>query len=301
MSQMFDTVTIVGVGLLGGSLGLGLKRKCGAKSIRGVGRREESLNKALAVGSIDEAFTNIDEAVEGADLVVLCTPAALVPAFLDIIQPLCSPTCVITDVASTKASICRHAADTWDSPRRFIGSHPMAGSEKFGPEHGDAHLYEGAVTFVEEGDGLDPEAVDCVSKLWRLLGSETVRIVPEVHDVLAARTSHVPHIVAAALAQITDSGDDLRAFVGRGFRDTTRIAEGRPEIWRDICLTNGEAIGGGLAEIIDKLRQATEAINTGDGDRLDRFFQDGLSARRKVLVNRPKKDISNTNSGNSSQ
>jgi len=301
MSHMFDTVTVVGVGLLGGSLGLGLKKRGEAKTIRGVGRREESLNKALAGGSIDEAFTEIDAAVDGADLVVLCTPAALVPTFLDSIRPLCRSSCVITDVASTKASICRHAADTWDAPRRFVGSHPMAGSEKFGPEHGDANLYEGAITFIEDADGLDPEAVERVTQLWQLLGSETVRITPEVHDTLAARTSHVPHIVAAALAQLTDTGDDLRAFVGQGFRDTTRIAEGRPEIWRDICLTNSEAIGGSLAEIIDKLQQATEAINTGDGDRLDRFFQDGLSARRKILDNRPKEDTPNTKTGNDSQ
>lgn len=283
MSHVFDIVTVVGVGLLGGSLGLGLKKRGGAKTVRGVGRREESLNKALAGGSIDEAFTQIEPAVDQADLVVLCTPAAMVPDFLDTIRPLCGPSCVVTDVASTKASICSHAADTWDAPRRFVGSHPMAGSEKYGPEHGDADLYEGAIAFVEQGEGLDPEAVDRVTELWESLGSETVRIAPALHDTLAARTSHVPHIVAAALAQLTDTGDDLRAFVGQGFRDTTRIAEGRPEIWRDICLTNANAIGQGLDEIIEKLQQATDAINTGDCDRLDRYFQDGLQARKKIL------------------
>lgn len=280
---MFDTITIIGVGLLGGSLGLALKRRGLSRRILGVGRRPESLDAARSLGTVDETFLDLEPAVREAGLVVVCTPAAGVTPCLDRIRDCLSPGAVVTDVASTKALICAHVRRTnWPRPLRFIGSHPMAGSEKFGPEHADPNLYEGAVTFVERAPDQAPDARDTVVALWQGVGSTVVDIDPAEHDDRVARTSHVPHIAAAALAQLA-AGDEMGPFVGNGFRDTTRIAEGRPEIWRDICQTNAPAILEGLDQLESYLHQVRDAITRKNGRELEDFFEAGRCARGKVL------------------
>jgi prephenate dehydrogenase len=283
MPITFDKVAIIGVGLLGGSLGLALKRRQMASIIVGVGRREESLRTAKDLGAIDEGRIEVVPAVEDADLVVICTPAALVPSYLTDIEPLCKNSAVITDVASTKAAISSHARDTWTFPLRVVGSHPMAGSEKFGPEHATASLYEGAVCFVERGDYLDPEARAVVVDLWISVGARVIDVDPAMHDEMVALTSHVPHIAAAALAQLPDPDATVRSFIGNGFLDMTRIAEGRPELWTDICLTNPFAIRDGLDAFIEKLREVSDAIHEDDPEKLTRFFAAGREARLKAL------------------
>ena len=155
----------------------------------------------------------------------------------------------------------------------------MAGSEKWGPEHADAGLYDGAVTLVE---AIDDHATDAHSKvvaLWEGVGSRVISIDPAVHDAMVARTSHVPHIAAAAIARLVADHPEAQPFVGKGFQDTTRIAAGRPELWRDICLTNPEAILQGLDEMIGRLEGMKNAIAERDGAYLDRFFEEGRSAR----------------------
>jgi prephenate dehydrogenase len=284
VSARFDTVTIVGVGLLGGSLGLALKQRGLARRVLGVGRRPETMNTALQRGVIDQAFAVSVEAVPESDLIVLCTPAANVIGYLDAIRPLCRKGAVVTDVASTKRDICAHVRKAWSEPFRFIGSHPMAGSEKFGPEHASAKLFENSVCFVEAMNSHAPDAHAAVSEMWTAVGAQVVPIEPAAHDVLAARTSHVPHIVASALARLTArDGDALRAFVGGGFRDTTRIAEGRPELWRDISLTNADAILGVLRELQADLSGFSEALTKNDAEILEKFFTEGRDARRRML------------------
>jgi prephenate dehydrogenase len=283
MEQPFNTVALIGVGLLGGSLGLALKERGLAKTIRGVGRRQSSLDTALERGAIDEAYLSVREAVIGADLVVICTPANNVPDTLDEIRGLCAPDTVVTDVASTKAQICNHMRTAWSEPYSFVGSHPMAGSEKFGPEHANADLYNGAVVFVEIKDNHDDNAYEKITTLWTALGAIVVPINPEVHDQWVARTSHIPHIVSAAIAQLVDDHEEAAPFIGNGFKDVTRIAEGRPEIWRDICLTNPEAIAKGLRTLIADLESMADAIESKDGPALEDFFEQGVNARRALL------------------
>lgn len=284
MAPRFDTVTIVGVGLLGGSLGLALKERGLAKRVLGVGHRPETLATARQRGLIDESFASAVDAVPESDLIVLCTPAAKVPAYLDTVRGLCRKGAVVTDVASTKRDICAHIRKAWSAPYRFVGSHPMAGSEKFGPEHASAKLYENSVCFVETMNGHAPDAHAAVVELWTAVGAEVVPIEPAAHDTLAARTSHVPHVVAAALARLTArDGDALRAFVGGGFRDTTRIAEGRPELWRDISLTNADAILGVLRELQADLSGFSEALINKEADILEKYFAEGRDARRRML------------------
>lgn len=282
MTPAFERVAIVGVGLLGASLGLALKQRGLVGQVLGIGRRAESLEAALHLHAIDRYSLDLAEAAE-ASLVVIATPAALVQEFLDQLRLHLAPGAVVTDVASTKAAICAHAASTWATPRRFVGSHPMAGSEKFGPEHGDPELYTGAVCFVESGPDLDAEAVATVSRLWTSVGATVVPVCPNEHDLFVARTSHLPHVAAAALAEVAGRAGDVRPFIGNGFRDATRIAAGRPEIWRDICLTNREALLAALDEFQQDLTSFRAALAQGDGAALEAFFESGRDARLRIV------------------
>lgn len=284
MSIRVETATIIGVGLLGGSLGLAMKAAGMAQTVRGVGRRHSTLDTALAMGAIDECHLDAGAACEGADLVVVCTPADLVPAKLDEILPHLKPTAVVTDVASTKGVICSHARDTWPAPCRFIGSHPMAGSEQYGPENAQPGLYKGCATIVEPlADHHAKDAHKAVCSLWHGLGSVVALVEPARHDALVARTSHVPHITASLLAQLADSESDIRAAIGKGFRDTTRVAAGRPELWRDICLTNHEAIASALDEMLSLLQDVRSWVGNRDAEKLETFFREGAEARRRTL------------------
>ncbi len=283
MTPHFDTVAIVGVGLLGGSLGLALKARGLAGTVRGVGRRQSSLDTAKQAGAIDETFLDATEAVRGAGLIVICTPAALTPRVLDDIRPICAPDAIVTDVTSTKAEICRHACATWPSPRRFVGSHPMAGSEKHGPEHAYESLYEGCITIIEKGARIDAEAAQAVRALWEAVGARVVEMDPADHDAVVARTSHIPHVVAAGLAILASRMGPVQALVGPGFRDATRIAGSRPEVWRDICLTNAAAIAEGLGALTAELQEIQAAIEAGDAARIEAFFEAGRAARREVV------------------
>lgn len=279
----FNSATVIGVGLLGGSLGLALKQRKLAVRIIGIGRRQSSLDAAAARGAIDAAFLEVTDEAAKADLVVLAVPAAQAIACLDTLRERVGPETVVTDVVSTKAAICAHAKATWPAPLRFVGSHPMAGSEKWGPEHADADLYRGAVTFVEQGPHLDADSRAKVCALWEALGSRVVGIDPLEHDRLVAATSHLPHVVASAIAQGLPNGEAVRMAVGPGFRDTTRVAEGRPELWRDICLTNRDAIESELEGLQSRLQLFSDALATGDANALDAFFERGRAARKKAL------------------
>ena len=283
MNRRYETVTIVGVGLLGGSLGLALKSQDAAGVVRGVGHRAVTLNKALAVGAIDEAFHDPKEAADGADLIVICTPAGLVKPMMDAMRPVVGKHALVTDVASTKAAICQHARVTWGKPLRFVGSHPMAGSEKFGPEYADPHLYDDRYVIVTPDDESDPEAIEGVCELWRQVGARVVAMDADTHDALVARTSHIPHILSTVIAHLVKGNKNVQPVVGSGFRDMTRVADGRPEIWRDICLTNRDAVAAGLDEVIRQLEGVRGAVLEGNGDHLQQFFHDGRVARKEVL------------------
>ncbi len=284
MTPHFKTAVVIGVGLLGGSLGLALKKRGIADTVRGVGRRKTSLDTALEHGAIDEAFLEIAPAAQDADLIVICTPSALVTSKLNELLPVCKESAILTDVASTKGNICGQADDTWPQPRRFIGSHPMAGSEKYGPENATEDFYEQSVTFVEKSDSVDPEAREAIVNLWTTLGSRVVDVDPATHDELVSLTSHIPHVVASALAGLVEGkAEAVRPFIGNGFLDVTRVAGSRPSTWRDVCLTNCDAIVKGLGIITEELRQIQEAITVGDGNKLEEFFSKGRDARREAL------------------
>lgn len=284
MDFIFDRVVIVGAGLLGASLGLALQARGAARHIVGVGRRQSSLDKALASGAIHEGYLDLAQAASGADLIVIATPATTALATLDIVRDSCPDSAVVIDVTSTKAAICAHAASRWPRPRRFIGCHPMAGSEKSGPEHATPHLYEGTVCLIEDSPGLDGTALEQVRRLWERVGARLVTVEPLLHDAILARTSHVPHILSTILAT---SASDMKAsvdFVGNGFRDMTRIAAGSPEMWRDITLTNREAIADGLSAVKAQIDAFLLALEASNADALTELFEAGKAARERVVA-----------------
>ncbi len=279
----FERVAIVGVGLLGASLGLAIKANALADCIMGVGRRQSSLDQAKAVGALNEMSLSLREGVRDADLVVLATPAAYIIPALDEIRTSCAPHAIVTDVASTKEAICNHAQATWPTPRRFVGSHPMAGSEKFGPIHGRVDFYQDTVCLVENQPDLDPQAHQQVCALWRAVGARVVEVEPKQHDAMLARTSHLPHVLAAVMADLAVQQGDVRAVIGNGFRDFTRIAASRPEVWRDICVTNHAALSDSVQELVQALNQFDEVLRTEDAAAVEAFFARGNVARRKAV------------------
>ncbi|MBI2423509.1 MAG: prephenate dehydrogenase/arogenate dehydrogenase family protein [Candidatus Hydrogenedentes bacterium] len=279
----FDRLALVGVGLLGGSIGKGLKQRGLVSHVAGVGHRASSLDAALACGAIDKATTHLEEVIPSADLIVICTPALLIPDVLDRVRPLLKPGAAVTDVGSTKAHICAHAAATWPAPRRFVGSHPMAGSEKFGPEHSDPGLFVNAVCLLESSPEADPAARARIAALWASLGARVVDMDPVHHDRLVAHSSHIPHILSALIATIAARQEGLGPVIGNGFRDMTRIAAGRPAIWRDIALSNRDAILEGLEEAAEELAQFKRALEANDAAAVEAYFEAGRAAREKAL------------------
>lgn len=279
----YTVVTVIGAGLLGASLGLALKARGMVGTVRGVGHRRESLEAAREVGAIDEGHLDAREAAVDADLVVICTPAELVAPKLDEIRDVCRSDALVTDVASTKGLICRHAENTWPQPLRFVGSHPMAGSEKFGPEHASATLYENSTVIMTPCHGQAEDAYEGVKRLWMGVGARIAEMDAQIHDVLVARTSHIPHILAACIAELAADAGEVRAVVGNGFRDVTRVAAGRPEIWRDICLTNRDAICEGLLRLIERVDEVRRMIAIGGAHELLDFFKEGQESRRRIL------------------
>ena len=283
MTIRFEGVTIIGVGLLGASLGLALKKRGMAARVTGVGRRASSLDIALQRGAVDRATLDVAEGVSDAEAVIIATPAGLVTDMLDRALAAAPPTAILLDVASTKAGICDHARRVCPLPRRFVGCHPMAGAEVYGPEHGQEDFYCGAVCLVETDVFIDPDVRARVRALWEGVGARVVEVDARTHDAALARTSHAPHVTAAALARVACEHGAQQDMIGNGFRDATRIAASRAEIWRDICLENREALAETLADIRERLEEFESMLARDDAPGIEAFFQAGAEARRKVL------------------
>ncbi|MBR2641522.1 MAG: prephenate dehydrogenase [Lentisphaeria bacterium] len=275
-------VLIVGLGLLGGSLGMALK----GKQYRRLGwsRREETRALALKMDAVDEIFATPEEALNEADLTILCLPVPVIPEFLQICRKFCKPGSVITDIGSVKGVIVDAARKALaDSGIHFTGSHPMAGTEKSGLENAFATLYHNADGFITPGDS--PEADDAVVEFWAAAGVRITRISPEDHDDLVAHTSHVLHIVASALALAILEGkspeETALRFAGcaTGFRDTSRIASSNPAMWREIVENNRMAVLNAMSGFDKWYAHFRELIQNGNFDEFEKVFAEGKRLR----------------------
>lgn len=275
----------MGLGLMGGSLGLALKR-LGRTRVAGYARRAETRRLALKLGAVDDVYATPQEALRGANVVVFCTPILTIPVLVAECRQAFEQGCVVTDVGSTKAELCSQMAPfALGNDFHYVGSHPMAGSEKSGLEHARATLYEGAMTAVTPLAGGRPEAADAVVALWESVGAKVVCMDPGEHDRLVARTSHLPHLIAALLVAVggREITPELKNLVGPGFRDTTRIAGGEPEMWHDIVQSNRRFILEELRTYGDVLRTLTKTVESGDIGSVKRLLESSAQLRKTLL------------------
>jgi prephenate dehydrogenase len=273
----FQKASLIGVGLLGGSLGLALRKRRLAARVEGFVRREASIAECERLGVVDRASLDLAAVVRDADLVVLCTPLAQMTELTRSFAPHLKRGALVTDVGSVKGVVVREieplvAAAGAD----FVGSHPMAGGEQTGPAAARAELFQDALCLVTPSPATAPEALQKTEELWRQLGSRLLRVSPEFHDELVARSSHLPHVLAAELANFVLSPahpPEQAQVCATGFRDTTRIASGSPEMWRDIAMANRAPLSAALADVIGNLQQLGRALDAADARALEEFFQ----------------------------
>jgi prephenate dehydrogenase len=279
---MFETVAIVGVGLIGGSLGMALRERRLAARVLGIVRRPATIDEALAVGAIDEGTLDLAR-VNEAGLVVLAPPVLTIPPLVEAMAPHFRPGAIVTDVGSTKGELMRELRALLPAHVDLVGGHPMAGSERGGVSAARADLFEGAVYVLTHAARTRPENVAKLAELARALGARPVEMDADLHDDAVARISHLPHVVAAALAEATGAGplpaETLRLLVAGGFKSTTRIASSPPEMWRDVCLTNRSAILSALTDLEAALGALRDAVEASDADALYDAFARGKQVR----------------------
>jgi len=279
----FRKITLVGVGLLGGSIGLAARQRRLAGEVAGYVRRTASLKDCEKAGAVDYATTDLCAAVSNADLVVLCTPLAQMRALVQQFLPALKRGAIVTDVGSVKAGVVRELESLINkSGAHFIGSHPMAGGEKMGVLAARADLFECAVNILTPTKKSNAAAIRKLERFWKSLGARTLRLDAAQHDLLVSRTSHLPHLVAAALANLIldpNSPKTQTALCATGFRDTTRIASGSPEMWRDIALANRKHLARSADAFVAELKKFQSALKTGDAKKVKSFFATAKSRR----------------------
>ncbi|MCA9257857.1 MAG: prephenate dehydrogenase/arogenate dehydrogenase family protein [Planctomycetales bacterium] len=280
----FRRVAIVGVGLIGGSIGKALREGGIASEVVGVVRRQASGEAALACGAVDVATTNFVEGVQGSDLVIAATPVDRIVETLRS-AAFIEPRALLTDVGSTKAQICREVM-TPDAPdacqarpslNHFVGSHPLAGDHRTGPAAARSDLLHGKVVVVTPEDETPPGLVERIAEFWQSLGAEVELLDPEEHDNALAATSHLPHLIASALAGATP--ETWLRLAATGWGDTTRIAASSPELWAQIFQQNCDSLRDALRRFEHVLGSLEAALVSGDQARLLHLLQEAKRRR----------------------
>jgi prephenate dehydrogenase len=279
----FRKITIVGVGLLGGSIGIAARQRRLALEVAGYARRETSLVECEKAGAADYVTTDLLAAVSGADVIIMCTPLAQMRGLVERMLPAVQRRAIVTDVGSAKAGIVA-AIEPLVRKRGayFVGSHPMAGAEKAGVSAARGDLFENAMCVVTPTKRTSPAALRKVEKFWRDLDARVLRLPPQVHDLLVSRSSHLPHIAATALARVIldpDGPVEQALLCANGFRDTTRIASGSPEMWRDIALENRRNLDRAMSGFVRELRRFQSALRKADGDFISSFLTEAKQRR----------------------
>jgi len=274
-------ISVIGLGLLGGSLSLAVSR-CfpGVKRV-GYAHRASTKAKASELAVADEIFDDLKKSVAGSDMVFLATPIFTFEEMFVGIAGALEPGCIVTDVGSTKAMVHRWAKKRLPKGVHYVGSHPIAGSEQRGVEFSRDDLFEGAICIVTTDRGTDAGAVETVKEFWSRLGCFVQMMKPAEHDRIFGHVSHVPHATAVALVNASDF-EELK-FAGRGFIDTSRIASGPANIWSDILLSNARNVARGIDGVIRELSKLKKAIEAGDEDGVRKLL-DAARSKRNVLI-----------------
>ena len=275
----WDTIAIVGVGLIGGSIGLAIGERGLAKRVIGIGRRSSSLQKAKDRGAVTETTLDLAEGVREAQLIIVCTPIADIVATVKSAAAACASGALMTDAGSTKAQIVR-GLRRLPNEVHFVGSHPMAGSERKGPEHAQADLFEGRPVIVTPTRATREQDRRALKRFWSALGGRVVEMTPAEHDRAVAAVSHLPHLVAALLAASTPEGD--LPLVSSGWLDATRIAAGDVELWRQIITSNRAHALRSLGRFEKLIVSLHDALERGDDAQLQRILSEAKRKRDAV-------------------
>lgn len=281
--MLFDQITIVGVGLIGGSVGLAAKAR--GVAARVVGFDRASLAVALRVGAIDAAAADLAAAVDGSQLVVVCTPVDRIAGVIVRAAAHAKPGTIFTDGGSTKAGIVNVVEGTLPTGIEYVPAHPIAGSERNGVENARPDLFVGRLTVLTPGSSCNVASGERVAAFWKALGSRVHTMPPDDHDRTFAATSHLPHAVAAALAGITPP--ELLPLSAGGFRDTTRIAGGDPELWAAIFRANRDAVLAAVDRFAARLGDFRTLLESGDGAGLVRWLVEAKQVRDALGTGNP--------------
>ena len=285
---MFDRVALIGLGLIGSSLSHVMRREGLARHITGYARSAATRAKALELGLVHSIHANAADAARDADLVILCAPVGVCGALAAEMKPALKPGSILTDVGSVKGAVARDVGPHVPEGVHFIPGHPIAGTEQSGPESGFASLFENRWCILTPLPGADEAAVAKLEAFWRRAGSNVERMMPDHHDMVLAITSHLPHLIAynivATAADLEDvTNSEVIKFSAGGFRDFTRIAASDPTMWRDVFLTNKDAVLEMLGRFSEDLAGLQRAIRWGDGDALFNLFTRSRDIRRGII------------------
>jgi prephenate dehydrogenase len=282
----FDKAAVIGAGLIGGSIGMALRQHGLARRVVAVARSDETLRLAVVRGAADQATSALSEAVAGADLVVLAAPVSLIIEHLGLLADAADPDALVTDVGSVKAPVVAAAETTLPHPQRFVGGHPLAGSERKGISAARADLLEQATWVLTPTAVTAEDALVKTQHLVTRLGAKPLLLSPQEHDELLARTSHLPHLVAAALVNVVadcaKGREETIEVIGRGFLDTTRVAGGNASLWADIALANADELLAALREMNAGLENLTAALTARNREELERLLRQAQSARDEL-------------------
>lgn len=282
----FTVVTIIGVGLIGGSLAKLLKARQLAGTVIGTGRSRETLDLARSLGVIDRIAASPVDAVRGADLVVLAAPVGSFEQIVREIATALTAGAILTDVGSVKGGLVSRIETLLPPGVRFVAGHPIAGKERHGVAEATETLFQGAKCILTPTAQTDRSALAAVRELWTAAGATVVEMDPEMHDKVFAAVSHLPHAAAYAMvnavSRLHTGSEEFLRFSGAGFRDFTRIAASSPEMWRDICLLNGENIAQMIERYQYHLNRIRKALVARDGSRLLEYFTEASTVRRAL-------------------
>jgi prephenate dehydrogenase len=283
---MFQKMVLAGVGLICGSLALDMRRRKLVKEIVGYGRSERNLKLAKKKGIIDSFFLRENEIPSGVDLLMMGTPVRTIVPLTQAFLPKLEAGCIVSDVGSVKGEIVRGMEKVLPASINFVGAHPVAGSEQWGAQAARENLFVRHRTVLTPTKRTDSKALKKVAKLWRQVGADVEIMHPDVHDRVLGVISHLPHVLVYALVNALEKTHlkdvDLKAYCAGGFKDFTRIASSRPELWRDICVMNRKALGRSLSEYIKYLEQLNGWIKNEKGALLEKEFARAFEVRAKI-------------------
>jgi len=298
MSEVYDRIALIGLGLIASSIFWASKRNEVSSYITGFSRSKETRDTAKKIGLCDEVFDTVAEAVKDADLVILCVPVGAMEQVMLDIAPFLKTGATISDVGSVKRAVIEAVEPHLPTHVKFVPAHPLAGTEHSGPESGFSSLFDNRWCLLTDHGSADKQTQNKVMNFWKSLGANVEFMDADHHDLVLAVTSHAPHLIAYTMVGVADdlgkvTDSEVIKYSAAGFRDFTRIAASDPTMWRDVFLSNKEATLEILGRFTEELFDLQRAIRTGNGDKLLNYFSHTRSVRRGIIEAGQDTDVPN--------